>query len=111
MTFYRYEEALKFHKFWSVDETVIQTGLTGLRSTFVSNENQTIKMVVNEPLDELGLKKSQIQEYLDYNNGPGVQHIALHTNNICHTVKLLTQRGNCYSTSLQPHFNCALIIQ
>jgi 4-hydroxyphenylpyruvate dioxygenase len=58
----------------------------------MTNDNETIKMPINE--SGLGSKKSQIQEFLDYNDGPGVQHIAFHTSDICDTVAKLKNRGN-----------------
>lgn len=86
-----YERILKFKRFWSVDETQIHTEYSALRSVVVTDEDENIKMPINEPAP--GLRKSQIQEYLEYNQGDGIQHIALSTNNIIETVKSLKQRG------------------
>jgi 4-hydroxyphenylpyruvate dioxygenase-like putative hemolysin len=55
----RYENTLQFHRFWSVDDSVIHTQYSSLRSIVVSNEQETIKMPINEPAN--GEKKSQIQ--------------------------------------------------
>jgi 4-hydroxyphenylpyruvate dioxygenase-like putative hemolysin len=55
----RYESTLQFHRFWSVDDSVIHTQYSSLRSIVVSNEQETIKMPINEPAS--GKKKSQIQ--------------------------------------------------
>ena len=57
----------------------------------MANENEKIKMPINEPAD--GLKKSQIQEFVDYYKGAGVQHVALSTKNIIKTVKKLRSNG------------------
>jgi 4-hydroxyphenylpyruvate dioxygenase len=57
----------------------------------MSNENEKVKMPINEPAN--GLKKSQIQEYIDFYNGPGVQHIAMSTKDIISTVKKLKSNG------------------
>lgn len=75
-----YERNLAFHRFWSVDDTQIHTQFSALRSIVVTNFEETIKMPINEPAN--GLRKSQIQEYVDYYGGPGIQHIALNTSDI-----------------------------
>uniref|UniRef100_A0A3B4AHB6 4-hydroxyphenylpyruvate dioxygenase n=1 Tax=Periophthalmus magnuspinnatus TaxID=409849 RepID=A0A3B4AHB6_9GOBI len=75
-----YQKCLLFHRFWSIDDKQIHTQFSALRSIVVTNYEETIKMPINEPAQ--GKKKSQIQEYVDYNGGPGVQHIALNTSNI-----------------------------
>uniref|UniRef100_A0A3Q2FVY4 4-hydroxyphenylpyruvate dioxygenase n=1 Tax=Cyprinodon variegatus TaxID=28743 RepID=A0A3Q2FVY4_CYPVA len=75
-----YQKCLMFHRFWSIDDKQIHTQYSALRSIVVTNYEETIKMPINEPAT--GKKKSQIQEYVDYNGGPGVQHIALNTSNI-----------------------------
>uniref|UniRef100_A0A8C9VBH8 4-hydroxyphenylpyruvate dioxygenase n=1 Tax=Scleropages formosus TaxID=113540 RepID=A0A8C9VBH8_SCLFO len=82
----RYQKCLLFHRFWSVDDKQIHTQYSALRSIVVTNYEETIKMPINEPA--VGKKKSQIQEYVDYNGGAGVQHIALNTSNIIQTVRL-----------------------
>lgn len=86
-----YEEMLQFKQFWSVDETVIHTQYSALRSTVMTNETETVKLPINEPAP--GLRKSQIQEFLEYNHGSGIQHIALTTSDIIKTVYNLKQRG------------------
>ena len=75
-----YEKCLLFHRFWSVDDKQIHTQYSALRSIVMTNWDETIKMPINEPAN--GLKKSQIQEYVDYYGGAGIQHIALNTDNI-----------------------------
>ncbi len=57
----------------------------------MANENEKIKMPINEPAD--GLKKSQIQEFIDYYKGSGVQHVAMSTKDIISTVKILKSNG------------------
>uniref|UniRef100_A0AAQ5Z296 4-hydroxyphenylpyruvate dioxygenase n=1 Tax=Amphiprion ocellaris TaxID=80972 RepID=A0AAQ5Z296_AMPOC len=86
-----YEKCLMFHRFWSIDDKQIHTQYSALRSIVVTNYEETIKMPINEPA--MGKKKSQIQEYVDYNGGPGVQHIALNTTNIIQTIVNLRARG------------------
>lgn len=75
-----YEKVLQFHRFWSVDDKQVHTEYSALRSIVVANWEETIKMPINEPA--VGKRKSQIQEYVDYYGGPGVQHIALRTDDI-----------------------------
>uniref|UniRef100_A0A674HKR9 4-hydroxyphenylpyruvate dioxygenase n=1 Tax=Taeniopygia guttata TaxID=59729 RepID=A0A674HKR9_TAEGU len=75
-----YQKNLLFHRFWSVDDKQLHTEFSALRSIVVTNYEETIKMPINEPAP--GKKKSQIQEYIDYYGGAGVQHIALNTPDI-----------------------------
>ncbi|XP_048468335.1 4-hydroxyphenylpyruvate dioxygenase [Rhincodon typus] len=79
-----YQKCLLFHRYWSVDDKQIHTNYSSLRSIVVANYEETIKMPINEPA--AGKKKSQIQEYVDYNGGSGVQHIALNTSDIIQAV-------------------------
>ena len=78
-------------RFWSVDDKDISTKYSSLKSIVMANDNEIIKMPINEPAS--GLKKSQIQEYIDFYKGPGVQHIALSTKDIISTVKKLKSNG------------------
>ncbi|XP_028322680.1 4-hydroxyphenylpyruvate dioxygenase [Gouania willdenowi] len=86
-----YQKCLLFHRFWSIDDKQLHTQYSALRSVVVTNYEETIKMPINEPAT--GKKKSQIQEYVDYYGGPGVQHIALNTSNIIKSVENLRDRG------------------
>jgi len=89
-----YEKTLQFHRFWSVDDKQINTEYSSLRSVVVANYDETIKMPINEPAN--GKRKSQIQEYVDYNGGAGVQHIAMFTDDIIKTIVNLKQRGQLF---------------
>lgn len=86
-----YEKMLDFHRFWSVDDSIIHTEYSALRSIVVSDFDEVVKMPINEPAN--GKRKSQIQEYVDYYAGAGVQHIALNTNDIIASVIALKDRG------------------
>uniref|UniRef100_A0A914YYK6 4-hydroxyphenylpyruvate dioxygenase n=1 Tax=Panagrolaimus superbus TaxID=310955 RepID=A0A914YYK6_9BILA len=87
-----YEKMLKFHRFWSVDDSIIHTEYSALSSIVMTNPEETIKMPINEPA--VGKKAvSQIQEYVDYYGGAGVQHIALNTKDIISAIKALRTRG------------------
>lgn len=86
-----YKNMLDFHRFWSVDDKMMHTEYSALRSIVVADFDETIKMPINEPAS--GLRKSQIQEYVDYHGGAGIQHIAINTPDILTAVKSLRKRG------------------
>lgn len=86
-----YEKMLDFHRFWSVDENVLHTEYSALRSLVMADFDENVKLPINEPAP--GKKRSQIQEYVDYYGGPGVQHIALRTYNLLETITNLRSRG------------------
>ncbi len=86
-----YEEVMGFANLITFDDKDISTEYTALMSKVMTNGNGRIKFPINEPAK--GLKKSQIEEYLDYYDGPGCQHIAVATNDIIHTVSEMTKRG------------------
>ncbi|XP_075260511.1 4-hydroxyphenylpyruvate dioxygenase-like [Convolutriloba macropyga] len=86
-----YENILQFHRFWSVDDRQLSTEYSSLRSIVVTNFEETVKMPINEPAP--GKRKSQIQEYVDFYGGAGVQHIAINTNDIIHAVQSCRDRG------------------
>ncbi|KAI7871647.1 4-hydroxyphenylpyruvate dioxygenase [Spinellus fusiger] len=86
-----YEKTFDFHRYWSVDDKQVHTKYSALRSVVMADPAEKIKIPINEPA--LGQKKSQIQEFVDYYGGPGVQHIAINTNDIVTSVTNLRQRG------------------
>ncbi|HEY9221076.1 MAG TPA: 4-hydroxyphenylpyruvate dioxygenase [Lutibacter sp.] len=86
-----YNEVMGFANLITFDDKDISTKYTALMSKVMTNGNGRVKFPINEPAE--GTKKSQIEEYLDFYNGSGVQHIAVATNNILETVKALTERG------------------
>ena len=86
-----YEKMLDFHRFWSVDDSIIHTEYSSLRSVVVADFDENVKMPINEPAN--GKRKSQIQEFVEYYGGAGVQHVALNTNDIIKTVQALSDRG------------------
>ncbi|ETS77519.1 4-hydroxyphenylpyruvate dioxygenase [Pestalotiopsis fici W106-1] len=86
-----YEQCLQFHRFWSVDDSQICTEFSALNSIVMSSPNGVVKMPINEPAP--GKKKSQIEEFVIFNAGAGVQHIALLTHDILHTVAAMRARG------------------
>ncbi|MFT4787096.1 MAG: 4-hydroxyphenylpyruvate dioxygenase [Cyclobacteriaceae bacterium] len=86
-----YEDVMGFRQIVSFDDKDISTKFTALMSKVMSNGNGRIKFPINEPAP--GLKKSQIDEYLDFYEGAGIQHIAVATDNVIETVKELQSRG------------------
>ncbi len=86
-----YEDVMGFENFLSFDDSQIHTEYSALMSKVMSNGNGRIKFPINEPAK--GKKKSQIEEYLDFYEGPGVQHIAVATDDIINTVSQLRARG------------------
>ncbi len=86
-----YAHVMGFAQLVSFDDKDISTEYTALMSKVMSNGNGRIKFPINEPAE--GKKKSQIEEYIDFYNGAGVQHIAVATDNIIETVTELQNRG------------------
>lgn len=86
-----YEDVMGFENFLSFDDKQIHTDYSALMSKVMSNGNGRIKFPINEPAE--GKKKSQIEEYLDFYEGSGVQHIAVATNDIIQTVTAMRSRG------------------
>ena len=86
-----YAKVMGFAQLISFDDKDISTEYTALMSKVMSNGNGRIKFPINEPAE--GRKKSQIEEYIEFYNGAGVQHLALATDNIIETVSGLRDRG------------------
>lgn len=86
-----YTEVMGFSQIISFDDKDISTEYTALMSKVMSNGNGRIKFPINEPAE--GKKRSQIEEYINFYNGAGVQHLALSTDNIIHTIHELRERG------------------
>ncbi len=86
-----YEKVMGFKNLITFDDADISTEYSALMSKVMANGNERIKFPINEPAR--GKKKSQIDEYLDFYRSPGVQHLALATNDIIRTVSALRDRG------------------
>jgi len=86
-----YEDVLGFTNILTFDDKTINTEYSALMSKVMANGNGRIKFPINEPAE--GKKKSQIDEYLEFYDGPGVQHIAIATDDIIKTVRDLKSRG------------------
>jgi 4-hydroxyphenylpyruvate dioxygenase len=101
-----YARVMGFSLYQHFDDKDISTEYSALMSKVMANGNGYVKFPINEPAG--GKRRSQIEEYLDFHAGPGVQHIALATNNIVHTVNKLHEQGieflrvpHTYYTELQ----------
>lgn len=86
-----YEDVLGFKNMLTFDDKDISTAFTALMSKVMASGNGRVKFPINEPAE--GLKKSQIDEYLEFFGGPGVQHVALQTEDIIGTVTAMKKRG------------------
>jgi 4-hydroxyphenylpyruvate dioxygenase len=86
-----YSDVMGFKNILSFDDKDISTEYSALMSKVMSNGNGYVKFPINEPAE--GKKKSQVEEYLDFYDGEGVQHVAIATNNIIETVSDLQSRG------------------
>jgi 4-hydroxyphenylpyruvate dioxygenase len=86
-----YHDVMGFKMFKHFDDKDISTEYSALMSKVMSNGNERVKFPINEPAE--GKRKSQIEEYLEFYHGPGVQHIALATDNIIETVGKLRAQG------------------
>ena len=86
-----YEDVMGFRNILTFDDKDISTEYSALMSKVMSNGNGFVKFPINEPAE--GKKKSQVEEYLEFYDGEGVQHVAIATNNIIETVTALQNRG------------------
>lgn len=97
-----YGDIFGFKKFWSVDEEDISTDNSSLRSTVMTSGNGKIKIPINEP--SRGSFKSQIEEFYEYNGGPGIQHMALRTNDIINAVRNMKRNGLVFNEAPKDYY-------
>ena len=101
-----YDKVMGFANLITFDDKDISTQYTALMSKVMTNGNGRIKFPINEPAE--GLKKSQIEEYLDFYNGPGCQHIAVATDDIVNTVSNMKKRGVEFLTIPDTYYDTLL---
>jgi 4-hydroxyphenylpyruvate dioxygenase len=101
-----YKNVMGFNQLISFDDKDISTEYTALMSKVMSNGNGRIKFPINEPAK--GKKKSQIEEYLDFYGGSGVQHVAIATDDILYTVSTLKSRGIEFLTVPSTYYDVLL---
>lgn len=100
-----YENVLGFENIIHYDDEQIHTEYSALMSKVMSDGEGKIKFPINEPAE--GRRKSQIAEYLDYNAGPGVQHIAIQTDDIVRTVEAMQSRGVPFLSTPETYYEDA----
>jgi 4-hydroxyphenylpyruvate dioxygenase len=103
-----YEEVMGFKNILTFDDKDISTEYSALMSKVMSNGNGYVKFPINEPAE--GKKKSQVEEYLDFYQGEGVQHVAIATNDIVKTVTDLQNRGGKIDEDLSPLRDLGILI-
>lgn len=101
-----YANVMGFKQIISFDDKDISTEFTALMSKVMSNGNERIKFPINEPAE--GKKKSQIEEYIDFYQGAGVQHVAMATDDIIETVTKLRNRGVEFLTIPDTYYDTLL---
>ena len=101
-----YNETMGFANLITFDDKDISTQYTALMSKVMTNGNGRIKFPINEPAE--GKKKSQIEEYLDFYDGPGCQHIAVATDDIVSTVSVMKERGVEFLTIPDTYYDTVL---
>jgi len=100
-----YANCMDFHQFWSIDDTIVTTEYSALRSIVMCDYDRIVKLPINEPANGTKRGKSQIQEYVDYHGGAGVQHIALRTRDIIKAVTRLKERGVKFLTIPKEYYD------
>jgi 4-hydroxyphenylpyruvate dioxygenase len=100
-----YERVLGFENIIHYDDERIHTEYSALMSKVMADGEGKIKFPINEPAE--GRRKSQIAEYLEYNRGPGVQHVAIQTDDIVRTVQAMQERGVLFLTTPEAYYEDA----
>lgn len=98
-----YYKMFDWHRFWGADEKVIKSKASSLRTIVISDYDGNVKMPVFE--EGPGPKKSQTKEFLEYHNGPGVQHIAMQVDNIVEAVINMKKRGVEFLPSVPSYYD------
>ncbi|KAL3989548.1 4-hydroxyphenylpyruvate dioxygenase [Acanthocheilonema viteae] len=88
-----YHQIFDFEKIWSVDKSIFGSNQCAMKIVLIGNKSKTIQIGLAEPIPRAGGMRGQIQEFLDYNNGAGVQHIAFLVDNIIQTAERMKNRG------------------
>ena len=97
-----YEDVMGFRLYQTFDDKDISTEYSALMSKVMTDGQGKIKFPINEPAE--GKRKSQIDEYLEFNEGPGAQHIAMQSSNIVKTVETLQRRGVIFLTTPDAYY-------
>jgi 4-hydroxyphenylpyruvate dioxygenase len=100
-----YERVLGFENIVHYDDDQIHTEYSALMSKVMADGEGKIKFPINEPAE--GRRKSQIAEYLEYNVGPGVQHVAIQTDDVVRTVEAMQERGVAFLATPESYYEDA----
>ncbi|KAH7714081.1 Protein C31H2.4 [Aphelenchoides avenae] len=88
-----YERTLRMNRFWSIDDTVVHTQYSALKAMIVTNASREVQVTLAEPVPVTRRTRGQLQEFLDFNGGPGIQHIAFKVDDIVSAVEQVRQRA------------------
>ncbi|CAD5234153.1 unnamed protein product [Bursaphelenchus xylophilus] len=88
-----YNKVLKFERFWSIDDTQVHTEYSALKAALVANKERNIQVTLVEPVQTEKKGRGQVQEFLDFNSGPGIQHIAFVVDDIIEAVAEMKKRS------------------
>uniref|UniRef100_A0A915CDF9 4-hydroxyphenylpyruvate dioxygenase n=1 Tax=Parascaris univalens TaxID=6257 RepID=A0A915CDF9_PARUN len=101
---------------WSIDEKICHSEFSAMKSVLLTNATHLVQVAIAEPVLNTRRGRSQIQEYIDYNGGPGVQHMALRVSDIISTVQKMKKRGvefltvpSSYYDDLEGRLKCSKI--
>uniref|UniRef100_A0A1I7ZUX9 4-hydroxyphenylpyruvate dioxygenase n=2 Tax=Steinernema glaseri TaxID=37863 RepID=A0A1I7ZUX9_9BILA len=88
-----YRKNLNLHRFWSVDDKTCHTEYSAMNSWLMVNDTHDVQVTICEPVPNSKRARNQIQEFVDYNGGPGIQHIALRVHDIVSAIESMKRRG------------------
>uniref|UniRef100_A0AC35TWG0 4-hydroxyphenylpyruvate dioxygenase n=1 Tax=Rhabditophanes sp. KR3021 TaxID=114890 RepID=A0AC35TWG0_9BILA len=88
-----YTNSLKMSRLWSIDDSICHSEYSAMNAWLIGNEDHQIQMTITEPVSSSKKGRGQIQEFLDFHGGPGIQHMALKVEDIVETVEQLIFRG------------------
>uniref|UniRef100_A0AC34RR05 VOC domain-containing protein n=1 Tax=Panagrolaimus sp. JU765 TaxID=591449 RepID=A0AC34RR05_9BILA len=88
-----YAKMLKLNRFWSIDDVQVHTEYSALKAQIVSNSDNSVQVTIIEPVSNYLERRGQVQEFLDFHGGPGIQHIAFKVSDIVKTVDEMRERG------------------
>ncbi|CAD5229653.1 unnamed protein product [Bursaphelenchus okinawaensis] len=88
-----YNKVLQFERFWSIDDKQVHTEYSALKAALVANPERNVQVTVVEPVQTEKKGRGQVQEFLDFNSGPGIQHVAFAVDDIISTVSEMRRRS------------------
>uniref|UniRef100_A0A0N4Z7C1 4-hydroxyphenylpyruvate dioxygenase n=1 Tax=Parastrongyloides trichosuri TaxID=131310 RepID=A0A0N4Z7C1_PARTI len=100
-----YKKSLGLDRFWSIDDSLCHTEYSAMNAWLVVNVSRDIQMTIAEPVTGTRRGRGQIQEFLDFHGGPGIQHLAFRVENILETVRNLRKRGVQFLSIPDEYYN------